>query len=139
MFADDTVIYFSGTKPCNIEVTLQRDMNKVEQWLLENRLLLNLSTKVLLFGTIQKLGNVSSFNVKYQDQAIERVSKFIYLRITLDENLNWKEHVDAVCIKANKCLSLLARIRPCLNLKASKCVYNSLILSALTYADAAWG
>ena len=115
------MIYFSGTKSCNIEVILQSDINKVEQWLLENRLVLNLSkTKVLLFGTIQKLGNVSSFNVKFQDQAIERVSKFIYLGITLDENLNWKEHVDAVCIKANKCLSLLARIRPCLNLKASK-------------------
>ena len=82
---------------------------------------------------------MSFFNVKFQDQAIERVSKFIYLGITLDENLNWKEHVDAVCIKAKKCLSLLTRIRPCLNLKASKCVYNCLILSALTYADAAWG
>ena len=140
MYADDTVIYFSGTKSCNIEVILQSDINKVEQWLLENRLVLNLSkTKVLLFGAIQKLGNVSSFNVKFQDQAIERVSKFIYLGITLDENLNWKEHVDAVCIKANKCLSLLARIRPCLNLKASKCGYNCLILSTLTYADAAWG
>ena len=114
MYADDTVIYFSGTKSCKIEVTLQSDINKVEQWLLE--------TKVLLFGTIQKLVNVSSFNVKFQDQVIERVSKFIYLGITLDENLNWKEHVDTVCIKANKCLSLLARIRPCLNLKASKCV-----------------
>ena len=48
---------------------------------------------------------MSSFNVKFQDQAIESVSKFIYLGITLDENLNWKEHVDVVCIKANKCLS----------------------------------
>ena len=44
-----------------------------------------------------------------------------------------------MCIKANKCLSLLARIRLCLNLKSSKCVYNCLILSALTYVDAAWG
>ena len=37
MYADDTVIYFSGTKSCNIEVTLQSDINKVEQWLLGNR------------------------------------------------------------------------------------------------------
>ena len=80
MYKQFLMIYFSGTKSCNIEVILQSDINKVEQWLLENRLVLNLSkTKVLLFGTIQKLGNVSSFNVKFQDQAIERVSKFIYL------------------------------------------------------------
>ena len=36
MYVDDTVIYFSGTKSCNIEVILQSDINKVEQWLLEN-------------------------------------------------------------------------------------------------------
>ena len=41
MYADDTVIYFSCTKSSNIEVTFQSDINKVEQWLLENRLVLN--------------------------------------------------------------------------------------------------
>ena len=56
-----------------------------------------------------------------------------------DESFTWKEHVDAVCIKVNKRLGLLARIRSCLTLEASKSVYNCLILPTLTYADAVWG
>ena len=96
--------------------------------MIESRLVLNLSkTKALLFGTKQKLKSVSFFNVLLQDKAIEIVSKFKYLGVTLDENFTWKEHVDAVCIKVNKRLGLLARIRSCLTVKASKSVYNCLI------------
>ena len=108
--------------------------------MIESRLVLNLSkTKALLFGTKQKLKTVLFFNVKLQDKAVERVSKFKYLGVTLDESFTWKEHVDAVCIKVNKRLGLLARIRSCLTLEASKSVYNCLILLTLTYADAVWG
>lgn len=54
MYANDTVIYFSDTSPCLIKQVLQNDLNYIEQWLQETKLVLNQSkTKWMLFATRQ--------------------------------------------------------------------------------------
>ena len=140
MYADDTVIYYSGSEVSNIRENLQEDLNRVEQWLVNSKLILNQSkTKGLLFGTRQLLQTTSDFVLQIQSKDIERVTKFTYLGTMLDEQLHWKEHIDTTCKKVNKRLGLLARIRSCLTLKAAKCVYNTLIEPILSYTDTAWG
>ena len=79
------------------------------------------------------------FVLQIQGKDIERVLNLNYLGVMLDEQLLWKEHIDIICNKVNKRLGLLARIRSCLNLKAAKCIYNTLIEPILSYADTAWG
>ena len=104
----------------------------------ENQLVLNQSkTKGLLFGTRQKLGNTDAFVLQLRGKNIERVSKFNYLGTKLDEQLMWKEHIDMVCSKVNKCLGLLSPIRSCLTLKAANCVYRSVIEPVFNYTDTA--
>ena len=106
-----------------------------------NRLILNQSkTKGLLFGTRQLLQTSSDYILQIQAQGkdIERVTKFNYLGVMLDEQLHWKEHTDSICNKVNKRLGLLARIRSCLTLRAAKCVYNTLIEPILCYTDTVW-
>ena len=140
MYADDTVIYCSDHKSATIMETLQTDLDNVVKWMEDGRLILNKSkTKCMLFGTYQKLNSVMDFNIKIGTDTIEKVSKFNFLGITLDENLNWKEHVISISKKVNKRLGLLSRIRSCLTLKAAQCVYNSIIHPVFTYADTAWG
>jgi hypothetical protein len=41
MYADDTVIFFAGSDPYEIEKTLQDDLNRVEKWMKNGRLVLN--------------------------------------------------------------------------------------------------
>ena len=77
MYADDTVIYFSDTRPGLIEQVLQNDLNYVEQWLQENKLVLNQSkTKWMLFETRQKLEHSSDIEIQSHGQNVERVSSF---------------------------------------------------------------
>ena len=105
-----------------------------------NQLVLNLTkTKSLLFGTAQKLAGATAFKILIQGKEIDRVSKFCYLGVTLDENLSWKEHVGEVFNKVNKRLGLLGRIRSCLTIQSAKCIYNCPILPVLSYTDTAWG
>ena len=140
MYADDTVIYYSGSEVSSIRNNLQEDLNRVDQWLVNSKLILNQSkTKGLLFGTRQLLQTTSDFVLQIQSKDIERVTKFTYLGTILDEQLHWKEHIDTTCKKVNKRLGLLARIRSCLTLKAAKCVYNTLLEPILSYTDTAWG
>ena len=68
-----------------------------------NQLVLNLTkTKSLLFCTAQKLAGATDFKIHVQGKEIDRVSKFCYLGVTLNENLLWKEHVVEVFNKVSK-------------------------------------
>ena len=139
MYADNTVIYTTGSESDCIMTEIQEDLQRVEQWMKNRKLVLNLTkTKCMLFGTKQKLAN-ASFKTQLHGSDIERVRNFSYLGVTLDEYLSWKEHVSKVFTKVNKRLGLLGRIRSCLTLKTAKCVYNCLVLPVLCYTDTAWG
>jgi hypothetical protein len=61
--------------------TLQNDLDRVAQWMTSSRLVLNYSkTKVMLFGTKQKLGRFGDFTIQLQGKLVERVPKFSPLR-----------------------------------------------------------
>jgi len=122
MYADDTVIYTTGLESDCIMTEIQEDLQRVEQFMENNKLVLNLTkSKCMLFGTKQKLAN-ASFKIRLRGSDINRVRNFCYLGVILDEYLSWIEHVSKACTKVNKSLGLLGRIRSCLPLKAAKCI-----------------
>ena len=93
MYADDTVIYRSGTNLKQIKKALQEDLEQVVTWMEINRLVLNKEkTKGMLFGTRQRLEAVANFYITISGTNVEMVSKFTYLGVTLDEELKWKAH-----------------------------------------------
>lgn len=140
MYANDTVIYYSNTNQSTIIKTLQDDLDNVVRWLENGRLILNQSkTKCMLFGTYQKLATQTDFNIKIGGNVIDKVQKFLYLGVTLDENPSWKDHVTTISDKVSRRLGLLSRIRSFLTLKAAKCVYNSVVNPIFSYANTAWG
>ncbi|RMX53315.1 hypothetical protein pdam_00022144 [Pocillopora damicornis] len=70
---------------------------------------------------------MGNHSVQLHGKEIERVSSFCCLRVILDENLSWNEHVELICNKVSKHLGLLSRIRSFLALKAANCLYSSLV------------
>ena len=67
----------------------------------------------MLFGAKQKLEKISGFTIRLQNSNIERVWKFSYLEVKLDEQISWKGHIEMVCCKVSKRLGILSRIRSC--------------------------
>lgn len=140
MLTTHSLISLPLVRPGLTQQVLQNDLNYVEQWLQENKLVLNqIKTKWMLFGTRQKLEHSSDIAIQSQGQKIERVSSICYLGVTLDEHLSWNEHVEIICHKVSKCLGLLSCIRPYLNQKAAKWVQNCLIQPIFNYTDTVWG
>ena len=109
--------------------------------MLSNRMILNYSKKKsTLFKTIERLkSSIPQFNIQLDGKNIDRVTNFNYLGVCLDEALTWNSHIDTVSSKVNKRLGLHFRIRSCLTIKASKCVYISLIQPILSCTDTVWG
>ena len=88
MYADDTVIYTTGLESDYIITEIQEDLQRVEQWMENNKLVLNVTkTKCMLFGTKQKLAN-AFFKIQLHGSDIDRVRNFCYLRVVLDEYLS---------------------------------------------------
>ena len=119
---------------------MQDDLNRVSNWIECNKLILNHSkTKTMLFGSRQNLAQSPNFCIQRHGKILEKVPKFSYLGVFLDETLSWKDHVEYVSSKVSSQLGLLSRIRACLTLEASKQVHTSLVQPLFDYADAAWG
>ena len=70
---------------------------------------------------------------------LERVSNFIFLGITLNENLSWKHHIDKVATKISKYIGILNRLKHYLPEYVLRIIYCSLIQSQLIYAILTWG
>ena len=104
------------------------------------KLILNYSkTKTMLFGSRQNLAKSPNFCIQLKGKILEKVPKFSYLGVFLEEPFSWKDHVEYVSSKVSSRLGILSCIRACLTLEASKQVYTSLVQPLFDYAGAALG
>ena len=139
MYADDTVIYYSASAFIDVQNVVQNDLEKITLWMFDNELILNESkTKSMLFGSAQRLRDVPNFDIYLNCMKLEQVFSFKYLGVTLDCQLNWKEHVEDISLKISARLKLLSRIRSCLTSVAARHVYNGIIQPLFDYCDVGW-
>lgn len=137
MYADDTVIFVSGTSVEEIQKSLSTDFKAMADWMTENELIINMKkgkTEVMLFGTRQRIKD-QKLDVRYQDQIINNTSDYKYLGVKLDQTLSLNDHLNSTYKKASGRLYLLSRLRNQLNIKASLAIYTSLVLPLFTYCS----
>ena len=138
LFADDTGIFLIGNDLNSLFTDAQISLNGLHQWLLVNKLSLNLSkTNYVLF---------SSHHVDCGDRLllldgvkIDRKRCVKYLGLHLDECLKWDEHISAVSRKVAPIIGSLWRVRKFLTRGLLRCAYFSLVESHLCYGLEFWG
>ncbi len=87
-----------------------------------------------LLGTYQKLGKATEINITVNDEQLERIDEYKYLRMIFDKNLNWHNHIDKMCAKISQWLELLQRITFCILNVTLRMLYNTLVLPLFNYA-----
>ena len=102
LYADDTVIYFSGSDLLQIQLSLQADFNRVQNWLHENKLVLNKGKSCsMVFGTRTSQASSLQLPLLFSNGShLEKVDSFKYLGLWLDPELTFKPHIDYI-IKKN--------------------------------------
>ena len=103
MYADDTMIYASSVSTAELYAKVNNDLTRVRDWLLANKLSLNVTkTEYMFLTTTFKLSNLErDFPIKIGNNDVKRVQTTKYLGIHLDENLHRNKHVDKLCSKVN--------------------------------------
>ncbi|CAB4021146.1 Hypothetical predicted protein [Paramuricea clavata] len=91
MYADDTNLTYSGSDTNSIQFHLNEDLENINEWLISNKLTLNMTkTEYMLIGSRQRLSTLSD-NPSFEINGIplDRVSTTKSLGVLLDENLTW--------------------------------------------------
>ena len=78
LYADDTVIFASDRDPENAVRKLEPNLNKFAQWCSSNKLSLNVKkTKLMTFGTRNKVKKAKEVKVSVNDKALQLVPTYV--------------------------------------------------------------
>ena len=139
LFADDTNIFYSHKDINTLIITVNLELAKLSCWFKCNKLSLNIrKTNYIYFK------NLHSKDVLHNDISIDGMiivekNSTKFLGITIDSSLTWGSHIDNICILASRAVGILYKMKYCLPKKSLFMLYNSLILSHLSYCNIAWG
>lgn len=140
LFADDISIIIT-TEKCNNGINnheneINNTIGKLIQWLDTNNLKINLNKSVYI--NFNKCNN-SKYNIKLNISKIKEVAQTKFLGVIIDENINWKEHVDNVSKRINKFVYALKQVKNVTNLKTAIITYRAYVESLLRYGLIIWG
>ena len=139
LYADDTTILFHDSNINKLMQTANDEMNKIYNWLICNKLLLNFKkTNYIIFGP--KIStNKFNTNLTIGNTNIDRVDCTKFLGIFLSSNLSWTEHINYLTTKISKNLGIINKLKQKYTFNIIKTLYYSLIYPYLTYCISIWG
>ena len=140
LFADDTHLNLADKNLLSLERKINMEMDKVKNWLIENKLTLNFSKSCyLLINKNPKQIVSSAFNISIDGDKIERCSSTKYLGLYLDEKLSWSTHIQHLSLQLAKITGLLYRLRSYVTDDTLLMLYFSLVYSRIQYGITLWG
>lgn len=137
MYADDTTLLLKDNNIDSLHTNLLSELDNVKLWLRSNKLKLNISkTNYILFQNRSVKNHINP--VLLDGEIIKKVNQTKFLGVYIDENLNWKFHIDQTCIKISKITGILYRIRHNLTTEAMISIYYTLCYPHLVYCVSIW-
>jgi len=92
----------------------------------------------LLTGTHQRTAEADELVIEISNTRLERVSKFKYLGVFLDNTLSWKDHVEYIGNKISSRLGILRRAHKVLLKPTLQMLYNTLVLPLFDHCSPVW-
>ena len=137
-YADDTALVISEANFTNLSKTLQSEMDLLNNWFINNRLLLSPSKCELVVFNPNSTKNTPPIKIKISGNEIVSSESARYLGIFFDKNLNWHLQISKICSKCSFHIRLLASLKHCLSKKQLRNIYYPLIQSHFDHGDQTW-
>ena len=138
LFADDTNIFLQDQNLKSLELKINEELDKVNQWLQSNRLSLNIDkTNFVIFHPPQR--KPQPVSLKISGRPVEQMTYVKYLGLIIDCHLNWKKHAHEVSKKISRGIGILSKLRHFVTNDILTQLYYSLVYPFLTYGIIVWG
>ena len=125
MFADDTTLTVCGKSTHEISSAMNHDLNNVNDWLMANKLCLNLSkTEYMLIGSSHSINNlVDNPCISVDGELLNRVIVTESLGIHIDQFLSRDFYIEKLTKKISSGIGAISRLKPfaCRNTLISAC------------------
>jgi len=141
MYADDSGLYFRGTRLAQLNETINKDLERLDHWLRGNKLSLNVvktaSMNILSRQKHQK--KLGELDLKIRDTNIQHAKETKYFGLQTARHLTWKKHVDTLSRKVSRVLGVLKHAKQFLPQNILKNLYISIIEPHFRYRSSVWG
>ena len=139
LFADDTNIYYESDNLSKLEKTVNKELEKLHEWLCLNRLSLNITKTnfVIFHATNKPMNNVVTILIN--KHAIDEVKYVKYLGILIDSQLTFKNQIDELTKKISRAVGVLYKLCPYVTPKILTSVYYAIVYPFLLYGVVVWG
>ena len=122
-----------------INKTLNKDLREFSFWLNANKIALNVAkTEIILFKTRNKNYDIY-LKIKLCRKRIYASQYVKYLSVFIDENLNWKKHINQISTKLIKGNAMLSKLRHFVNKDILLSAHYGIFHSHLAYLCLVWG
>ena len=136
LFADDTKIFRQVTTKDDA-LQLQQDIDALSRW--SDDWLLKFNIKKCHVLTMGKFNNIRYTHRYRLDQTeLEHVFEEKDLGVTMDMELNFKDHISAKVKKANSIMGLIRRTFSYLDENLFKKLYTTFVRPHIEYAQSVW-
>ena len=139
LFADDTA--FIGSDECINRLCdrFNEELQKINAWLVRNRLTLNVAKTVALLFSNRQIDINDNLMLSLDGRTINILNNANYLGVTIDNSLSFKPHIDKICSKLSKNIGVMYRMSYYVPETVLLNVYYSIIYPYLMYCCVAWG
>ena len=137
LFADDTTIVAWGKTPEEVEVKLQHDLERVNNWLHVNCLKTNKEKSNFMFISQRQDQHLPA--IKFGDVSLPALSTVKILGFLLDSKLTMTSQTDAVVKKARSGTYALRLASRYVDLNTRRIIFDSIVGCHFNYCDAVLG
>ena len=117
---------------------MNKELEKLYEWLCINRLSLNISkTNFIVFHAKNK--PILPITILINNKAIDETDHVKYLGVLIDSKLTFKKHIEELRKKISRSIGVLYKLRPFVTTKILSNVYYAIVYPFLLYGITIWG
>ena len=135
LFADDTAIHNDIIKPTD-GLILQKDLDALHEWEIMWDMSFHPDKCLVLRHCRSRTPIITSYSL--HGQTLETVPSSKYLGAIVQDDGEWKEHINQLAAKGNKLLGFVRRNMKIDNKQAKEQAYKMIIRQPLEYASSIW-
>jgi hypothetical protein len=141
LYADDTLIYTTGTNVQEVTNNLPKCIDNVMLWYNKNNIVINVekSTCMLVSSKFFANKNKESLKIKINDTYLKETKCIKYLGVDIDNVLNWDQQINNLSRKLCIKISQFQRMSKLLSKEVLLMIYNSAIQPCFDYGVTIWG
>ena len=138
LFTDHTLLYLSFKVVYTLQSNINNEIGKVELWLQENKLSINVSKTKYMTTSLNFKSNYN-FKIELLGTAHQQLNFQKYFRVIIDDKLSWYEHITTVIAKLSNLCGLFYKLRNYVDRATLKKAYFALAQPVMHYGLICWG